>query len=341
MAEAASEALRATGTPAAGIGSAPDPAGVGSAVPDPAVHYQRYVAEFSEKLTNPVLSGLELWMAGAAQLQRMSQPWADFVQQSFGGAGTMNGPAGAGDPLGAALERSFGLLADFPGLNNELPALLREAAGNTLALQRARESYRVIMAATWQRTFEEITREVLRRAAANEAVASPGAFLSLATSIADRVFVETFRSERYIAAQHDLSSALADQRRCEARVVDLYARSGHFPTRREHDDALREISELRRDVHALKRAVRSLAAAGPRATAPARTDKERAVASGARRNGSASEPSGTLVLTSEQPQNGGAPEKGAAGPSGRPRRRNLGKAARRPKGYPKRTDHGT
>jgi hypothetical protein len=188
----------------------------------------------------------------------MAAPWTELMQRSIGVAAALGGPSGAGDPLGDALERSFGLLANFPRLNQELPALLNGAAVNATALASARESYRAIMAATWQRAFEEITREVLRRSADRQPVESPGALLSLSTGVADRgVFFETFNSERYIEGQQRLSTALADQRKYEAKVVDLFARFGHFPTRRDHDELLREISALCREVHALKRTLRS------------------------------------------------------------------------------------
>jgi hypothetical protein len=261
-------------------------------------------------VTNPALEGLALWMEGATQYQKMANPWADLMQQSFGSAAAMGGPAGAGDPLGAALERSFGLLVDFPGLNQELPALLREAADNWITLQRAREQYRAVMAGAWQRTFEEVTRELLRRAAGNP-VESPGALLSLSTEVADRVFLETFRSVPYLEAQQKLSDTLALARQCEAKVIDLFARAGHFTTRREHDEALREISTLRRDVLDLKRALRASRGA-TQAVNPAPEKHQ---------NGSA-------VLPTEN------------GAKAKPRRRAADAAARGGKGHPKRTDLG-
>jgi len=207
--------------------------------------------------TKPAPTGLDLWAASAANYDRLAQPWTELMQRSIGVARALGGPSGAGDPLGSALERSFGLLADFPGINQELPKLLAQAAENAVALSIARENYRVLLAATWQRAFEEISRELLRRAADGKPVDSTGALVSLSTRVADRVFVETFNSEQYIKAQNQLSSALADQRQDEMKLVDVFARFGHFPTRSDQDEVLREINSLRREVHALKRALRS------------------------------------------------------------------------------------
>jgi hypothetical protein len=255
MTELAVETMRAMAAPAASAADAQAP-------------LERSLSEFREKIAvNPMLGGLDLWAAAAAQFNELAGPWTQLMQQSIGVAQTMGGPAGAGDPLGDALERSFGVMASFPGLDSELPTLLRDAAANAVALTSAREGYRVIMAATWQRAFEEIARDLVRRAADGKAVDSPGALLSLSTSVADRVFVETFNSARYIEAQQRLSTALADQRRNEAKVVDLFAGLGHFPTRRDHDELIREIATLRRELRALKRTVRAFGAAGPPAAA--------------------------------------------------------------------------
>jgi Poly(R)-hydroxyalkanoic acid synthase subunit (PHA_synth_III_E) len=299
MTELAAESMRSLGIPGSGFTAGP------------AASLEHALGDMSAKLgANPLLNGLDLWTASAAQYHRTAAPWTELMQRSIGVAAALGGPSGAGDPLGDALERSFGLLANFPGLNQELPALLSEAAVNATALAGARESYRAIMAATWQRAFEEITREVLRRSADRQPVESPGALLSLSTGVADRVFVETFNSERYIEAQQRLSTALADQRKYEAKVVDLFARFGHFPTRRDHDELLREISGLRREVHALKRTLRSPRPAPPQA---------------------APEPG--------PPHDRGAPDGTAAATAGaRPRAR--GKAARTAKSPPKKRKNG-
>jgi hypothetical protein len=258
--------------------------------------------------TKPPPTGLDLWAASAAHYHRLAEPWTELMQRSIGVAQAMGGPSGAGDPLGNALEGSFGLLADFPGVNQELPKLLARAAENAAALSIARENYRVLLAATWQRAFEEISRELVRRAADGKPVDSTGALVSLSTRVADRVFVETFNSEPYIKAQNQLSSALADQRQDEMKLVDAFARFGHFPTRRDQDEVLREINALRREVHTLKRALRSSCTARPeppRAAQPA--------------------PNGVAA---------------AAAPAARAKRRNRTKPAPQSSDQPKPADHG-
>jgi hypothetical protein len=177
--------------------------------------------------------------------------------RSLGVLAALGNTANAGDPLGEALEQSFGVMGDVGGASAEIPALLAETAKAASVLCVAREAYRAFMFATWQRAFEEVTREAVRRANDGQPVTTPAAWLSFSNAIADRVFVEAFHSQPYIDAQSRLSSALADQRRSEMKLVEVFARFGHVPTRRALDDVGEEISELRRRVRRLERASRS------------------------------------------------------------------------------------
>ena len=126
-----------------------------------------------------------------------------------------------------------------------------------LGLLAARESYRAFMFATWQRACEEVTREAVQRANDGRPLTTPAQWLSFSNAVADRVFVDAFHSQAYIDLQRRLSSALADQRRAEMKLVEAFAGFGHFPTRRALDDVSREVSELRRRVRRLERTNRS------------------------------------------------------------------------------------
>ena len=197
----------------------------------------------------------DLWKISLEQYERAAKPWAELTQRYLGFRTQLPG-AGA-DPLADIFERSFGLLVDFPGIERELPTLVREGAATWAALLQAMTAYNAVLLPTWLQTGDAILREVQRRATAGEPVDSAAAFLAIATSVTDRVLVETFRSERYIQAHRALSDAIAKQRLNADKVVDLVARGGHFPTRRDFDEALQEIATLKREVRALQRSVRA------------------------------------------------------------------------------------
>lgn len=193
---------------------------------------------------------------GADGTARFTQLWSDLAQRSFGVVAALGNTANAGDPLGEALEQSFGVMGDAGGAAAEGPALLAEATKAATVLCMAREAYRAYMFATWQRAFEEVTREAAQRAGDGKPAVTPAEWSSLSNAVADRVFVEAFNSQAYIDVQSRLSSALADQRLSEMKFVEAFARFGHFPTRRAFDELGAEVNELRRRLRRLERASR-------------------------------------------------------------------------------------
>jgi hypothetical protein len=202
-------------------------------------------------------SGFERWAGVAASL---AEPWSTLTQRTFGMMTAMGSLANAGDPLGKALEQSFGVLGDVGGAGAQVPAALAEAGAVASRLFAAREAYQAFMTATWQRAYEEVVREAMRLTAKSAAPTTPAQWLALSTSVSDRIFVEAFNSAAYLEAQRRLSDALADQRRSEMKLVEIFAQFGHFPTRGALDAVGAEVSELRRRVRRLERALRELRA---------------------------------------------------------------------------------
>jgi hypothetical protein len=200
------------------------------------------------------VDGFTSWPGATA---RLTEVWSDLAQRSMGVMAALGATSNAGDPLGKALEQSFGVMGEVGGAAAEGPALLAQAAKAASVLFAAREAYRAVMLATWQRAFEEVTREAVQRAGEGKPVTTPSQWLSFSNAVADRVFVQAFNSQKYIDAQRQLLTALADQRLSETKLVEFFARFGHFPTRRALDDVSEEVNELRRRIRRLERAGRS------------------------------------------------------------------------------------
>jgi hypothetical protein len=207
--------------------------------------------------TGATAQSLFAWPGAGTNL---ADVWSDVAQRSMGVMTALGSAANAGDPLGEALEESYGVLGQVGGAAAEGPALLAEVTRAANVLFAAREAYRGVMLATWQAALQEVAREAVRRAGDGNPVTTPAQWTSLANSVADRVFVEAFHSQRYIDAQQKLSTALADQRRSEMKLVEFLARFGHFPTRRALDDVCQEVNDLRRRIRRLERNGRSTSA---------------------------------------------------------------------------------
>ena len=97
----------------------------------------------------------------------------------------------------------------------------------------------------------------------------------------DRVLLDMYRSDDYLAVQSELLESLMRYRAQWQGLQDLFARLGGRPTREELDDAHRAVHELRRELRAQRREHRELTAAVA-ALAEARTaaPRKRAAAKG-------------------------------------------------------------
>lgn len=77
----------------------------------------------------------------------------------------------------------------------------------------------------------------------------------------DRVLLEMYRTDEYLAAQRELLESLMRYRVRWQALQDLLAQAAGRPTREELDDAYRSIHELRRELRAQRRVQRELLAA--------------------------------------------------------------------------------
>jgi polyhydroxyalkanoate synthesis regulator phasin len=69
------------------------------------------------------------------------------------------------------------------------------------------------------------------------------------------VFIEVFRSEKYIRIQGRLLNTAMAYRIHQREIVELFLKIGDMPTRSEVDEAHRNIYEQRKEMKALKKAL--------------------------------------------------------------------------------------
>jgi hypothetical protein len=99
----------------------------------------------------------------------------------------------------------------------------------------------------------------------------PKALLDLWIETANRVLIETQRSEPFLRTQAALIRASTALRMAQRDLVEYYGERLGFPTRTELDDAHKSVTELRRELRALQRQVRRQA--GQNGSPPAGTDQ--------------------------------------------------------------------
>ena len=97
--------------------------------------------------------------------------------------------------------------------------------------------------------------ELVSLAEKGEAIQSLRQLTVLWSNVADEVFIETFRSEKYIRVQGQLSNAAMTYLIRRREIIELFSKINEIPTRCEVDEAHRNIYEQRKEVKALKKAV--------------------------------------------------------------------------------------
>src|ERR1043166_339232 len=201
------------------------------------------------------------------------------------------------DPLvSGLLGRIFDPSAWFAGSEGMDAALNRLAQGPRLAdmwnterqmlavfnawtaLRRNSLEHNTVMLEAWLQAAGSFAKLLNEKAERKEALGSWREVLALWVETANKVLLETQRSEPYLKSQRELLKASTDLRLAQQEVAEFYSEMFGYPTRAELDDVHKALTELRREVRALERAGRDRPvrkARRSRTAQPARRDEKR------------------------------------------------------------------
>jgi hypothetical protein len=121
--------------------------------------------------------------------------------------------------------------------------------------RRASFEYQTLLANTWVRAFEKLMQELLVLAQQERPIQSLRELVLLWNNVADPVFIEVFRSEKYIRIQGKLLNTAMAYRIHRREILELVLKILDMPTRTEVDEAHRSLYEQRKEIKALKKAV--------------------------------------------------------------------------------------
>jgi hypothetical protein len=94
----------------------------------------------------------------------------------------------------------------------------------------------------------------------------PKRALVLWTEVANRVLIETQRSEPFLASQREMIRSTTELRLAQQDLVERFGSQYGFPTRTELDDVHRSLTEMRRELRRMRRALQDAQMATPTAT---------------------------------------------------------------------------
>lgn len=210
----------------------------------------------------------ELWQLYLKEWNKLAQPWLKSSQLARGHLG--QAITGNGSELidltnlyWDAYERTFGRLVESPslGYTRELNEKLLKGFDAWQDFRQASFEYQVILADTWVQAVERMIKELVALAEKGQPVKSLRELVLLWNSVADPVFIEVFRSEKYIHIQGRLLNTAMHYRLHQREITELFLKTSDIAARSEVDEAHRNIYEQRKELKALKKVVAELSPA--------------------------------------------------------------------------------
>lgn len=208
----------------------------------------------------------ELWQLYMQQWQIFGQPWANATQQvaPHWNAALTGSPSALNELTNLyweTWEQTFGRLLQSPGLGytRELEEKIRRGFEAWLEFQQVSFEYQTLIIETWVRAFEQLLQQTAALTQQGEPLAGVRPLLNLWSSIADSVFKDVFRSEKYIQVQGRLINAAMAYRVKQREIMEVILTINDLPTRSELDEAHQLIYALRKEVKALKKQINQLA----------------------------------------------------------------------------------
>jgi hypothetical protein len=111
--------------------------------------------------------------------------------------------------------------------------------------------------------------EAAGHASADNKPIEPKRALALWTEVANRVLIETQRSEPFLASQREMIRSTTELRLAQQDLVERFGSQYGFPTRTELDDVHRSLTEMRRELRRMRRALQEAQVATSAATSAA------------------------------------------------------------------------
>jgi hypothetical protein len=123
-----------------------------------------------------------------------------------------------------------------------------------MTVRRRGLEYNAIALKAWLEAGKRFTEEHGKRLRADPTPPDGKAILALWVETANRVLLETQRSDPFLQSQAAMIRASTDLRMAQQELVEHFGKQYGFPTRAELDDVHRTVTELRRELRTLRRA---------------------------------------------------------------------------------------
>ncbi len=154
-------------------------------------------------------------------------------------------------------EKTFGSFVQSPslGYTREFNNKLLKSFDTWINFNKASFDYQVVLVDVWVRAFEELMRELVSSQEKGETVQNWRQFLQVWSSVVDRVFAQTFRSEDALQIRGNFLNAAMTYRLHNQQLMEVFLKMNDLPVRSEVDEIHRSIYELRKEIKSLKKSL--------------------------------------------------------------------------------------
>jgi class III poly(R)-hydroxyalkanoic acid synthase PhaE subunit len=154
-------------------------------------------------------------------------------------------------------EKTFGSVLQSPslGYTREFNNKLFKSFDAWINFSKASVDYQLVLVEVWLKAFEELTRELASSKEKDETIQNWQQFLQVWSSVFDRVFAQTFRSEDALEIQGKFLNSAMTYRLHQQQLMEVFLKMYDLPTRSEVDEIHRSLYELRKEIKSLKKSL--------------------------------------------------------------------------------------
>ena len=154
-------------------------------------------------------------------------------------------------------EKTFGSVLQSPslGYTREFNNKLFKSFDAWINFSKASVDYQLVLVEGWLKAFEELTRELASSKEKDETIQNWQQFLQVWSSVFDRVFAQTFRSEDALEIQGKFLNSAMTYRLRQQQLMEVFLKMNDLPSRSEVDEIHRSIYELRKEIKSLKKSL--------------------------------------------------------------------------------------
>jgi class III poly(R)-hydroxyalkanoic acid synthase PhaE subunit len=206
-------------------------------------------------------NSVELWQLYIKGLQKLVQLWAELLPQSL----DMSRMASGDDSIlfqpidfyWNIYEKTVGSFLQSPslGYTREFNRKLLGGFDSWINFYKASFDYQLVLLNVWAKAFDELMRELAASEEKSRTIQNWRQFLQVWSSLFDRVFAETFRSQDTVEIQGKFLNAALSYRLHQQQLMEVFLKMNDLPTRSEVDEVHRNIYQLRKEIKSLKKAV--------------------------------------------------------------------------------------